>query len=88
MTEKKVYTKGDVIVQEIKIGDIHYEYEYNVGIKSEVVTLPEKDSNGYWSWQSKNLSTGKIIEYGVHEMYSHYGPNLYNSPVYEVNVWM
>lgn len=30
------YTKGNVIVEKIKIGDIHYEYEYGIGIKSEV----------------------------------------------------
>jgi len=25
----KTYTKGNVIVEEIKVGDIHYEYEMN-----------------------------------------------------------
>jgi len=36
----KTYTKGNVIVEEIKVGDIHYEYELGVGIKCEVTTLP------------------------------------------------
>lgn len=82
------YTKGNVIVEEIKIGDIHYEYEYGVGIKCEVVTLPVRDEDGLWLWKSKNLTTGDIIDYGVHEKYSHYGPNLYNHEAYHVKYYV
>ena len=46
------HTKGNVIVEEIKIGDIHYEYEYGTGMKCEVLTLPIRDDNGLWEWKS------------------------------------
>ena len=78
------HTKGNVIVENIKIGDIHYEFEYGVGKKSQVITLPIKNQDGLWEWQSTNLTTGKIINYAVHEKYSHYGPNLYDYEAYEV----
>jgi hypothetical protein len=29
----KTYTKGNIIVEDIKVGDIHYEFEYSLGIK-------------------------------------------------------
>jgi hypothetical protein len=80
----KTYTKGNVIVEEIKVGDIHYEYEWNVGAKCEVLTLPSRDENGYWTWTSKNLTTGKTMDYGVSEEYPHYAPNLYDYPAYNV----
>ncbi len=76
------YTKGNVIVENIKIGDIHYEYEYGMGIKSKVISLPVRDESGFWSWQSQNLKSGIIINYGVRENYSHYGPNLYDYEAY------
>lgn len=76
------YTKGNIIVEEIKIGDIHYEFDYGYGIKSEVLTLPERDDEGYWTWASKNLKDDAIINYGVSEKYAHYGPNLYDYEAY------
>lgn len=76
------YTKGNIIVEDIKIGDIHYEFEHNVCIKSEVLTIPDRSEEGYWTWESKQLSNGEIIHYGVHEKYVHYGPNLYDNKVY------
>ena len=78
----KTYTKGDVIVEDIKVGDIHYEYEFGMGVKSKVISLPTRDDTGYWSWQSKNVNTGVVIDYGVQEGLSHYAPNLYNYEAY------
>ena len=80
-------TKGNVIIENIKIGDIHYEFEYGIGIKCEVISLPQRDENGYWTWKSKNLNSGRIIDYGVNEKYSHYGPNLYDYVAYNVKEW-
>jgi len=77
------YTKGNIIVENIKIGDIHYEYHYNIGIKVEVISKPIKNDNK-WSWQSKQISTGEIINYLVTEGLSHYGPNLYDYEAYSV----
>lgn len=80
------HTKGNVIVENIKIGDIHYEFEYGVGIKSKVITLPVREENsdgeGYWTWQSEQISNGNIINYGVNEKYAHYSPNLYDYEAY------
>lgn len=81
-------TRGNVIVENIKVGDTHYEYEYNLGIKCEVVTLPVRDSEGYWTWKSKNLTTGKEIIYGVREGMSHYSSNLYDYEAYKVKTWV
>ena len=78
------HTKGNVIVENIKIGDIHYEFEYGIGIKTEVITLPtfeQQEDGKLWTWKSKK-SDGSIINYAVHEKYSHYGPNLYDYEAY------
>ncbi len=81
-------TRGNVIIENIKVGDIHYEYEYGVGIKSEVVSLPVKDESGLWEWESKNVKTGKIIKYAVKEGFEHYSPKLYDFEAYIVNTWI
>ena len=81
-------TKGNVIVESIKVGDIHYEFEYGLGIKCEVITLPVRDEKGYWSWKSKNLTTGEEITYGVTEGLEHYSSNLYNYEAYKVSKWI
>jgi len=81
-------TKGNVIVENIKVGDIHYEFEYNIGIKCEVITLPVRDNKGYWTWESRNLKNNTVIKYGVTEGLSHYGPNLYDYEAYKVKTWI
>lgn len=78
-------TKGNVKTEDIKVGDIHYEYEYGCFIKSQVITEPkltEYEGGGYWTWEAKNLLTGRIINYGCREGYSHYAPNLYDYEAY------
>jgi hypothetical protein len=77
------HTKGNIIVEEIKIGDTHYEFEYGMCIETKVLTLPVRDDEGYWSWKSVSVKNEKIIDYGVHEKYSHYAPNLYDCIAYE-----
>jgi len=86
--KNKTYTKGNVIVEDIKIGDIHYEYEYGVGIKCEVISLPIRSDEGYWSWKSKNCNSGGEIDYGVTEGLSHYSANLYDYEAYNVRVYI
>lgn len=90
MKDTKTYTAGNVIIEDIKIGDIHYEYDFGCGIKCEVVTLPipEKDDDGtLWTWRSKNVNRNApddIIDYAVHSKYAHYGPKLYDYEAYQV----
>jgi hypothetical protein len=84
----KTRTKGDVIVEEIKVGDIHYEYEYGMGIKCEVITLPTLNDDEQYEWRSKNVNSGDIINYLVDPRHSHYGPNLYDYEAYKVNVYI
>lgn len=78
------HTKGNVIVEEIKVGDIHYEYELGCGIKCEVLSKPIMDEDGNWSWKSKNVNTGKEVKYFINPKYSHYSPNLYDYEAYRV----
>ncbi len=86
----KTYTKGDVIVEDIKLGDIQYEFDYGLGIKSEVIELPtfmpditpEAEGDGMWTWKNKCVHTGEIITYGVRPKYSHYGPRVYTTEAY------
>jgi len=73
-----VHTKGNIIVDNIKIGDIHYEFSYSMGTKVEVLTLPTRNDEGLWTWKSRNVTTGYIIDYSVHEKFTQYSPNLYD----------
>lgn len=57
MTIKKTSTRGNVIVEDIEVGDIHYEFEYGTGIKSEVITLPTIDEHGNYVWKGKNVNS-------------------------------
>ncbi len=86
------YTKGNIIVEDIKVGDVHYEFEYGMGIKCKVLTLPQftinSDGEKYWKWTSENLLTGNVINYGVTENYAHYAPNLYDHEAYICNNWI
>ena len=78
------HTKGNVIVEQIKVGDIHYEYEYGIGIKCEVLTKPTLDEDGNWIWKSKNVTSGAEINYLVNPKYTHYSSNLYDYEAYTV----
>lgn len=84
----KTYTRGNVIVEDIKVGDIHYQYELGVGIKSQVLTLPVKNDNECWSWKSKNLTSEKEIEYSIHEKYYQAAPELYDYEAYQVKIYI
>lgn len=78
-----VLTKGNVIVNKLQIDDIIYEFQWNFCIKSKVITLPQRDSQGYWTWKCETLSNGKIIDYGVSEEHPHYAPNIYDFEAYQ-----
>ncbi len=68
-------------MEDIKLGDRHYEFEYGTYIESVVTKLPERDESGYWTWES-TTERGKIIGYGVRGGHSHYGPKLYDHMAY------
>ena len=80
----KTYTKGDVIVEDIRIGDIHYGYLYNFGVKLQVLTRPFINGDGNWEWKVRRISDGKILTYVVSTRYPHYSANLYTYKAYEV----
>jgi hypothetical protein len=86
-TRTKTHTKGNVIVEDIKIGDIHYEYEYGIGIEVEVISEPVKNDKS-WTWKSVNKRTGKEIDYSVTEGLEHYSANLYDYKAYMVKQWI
>ncbi len=82
-------TKGNIIVEEIKVGDIHYEYDLGFGIKCEVITKPVFNKEAeIWEWKSKNCKTGKIIDYAVNSKYQHYSSNLYDYEAYKVKYYI
>lgn len=78
----KTHTRGNIIVEEIKIGDIHYEFDYGMYIKSEVITKPILNEEGNYIWKSKKKNSEEIINYLVNPKYSHYSPKLYNYMAY------
>lgn len=86
--DSKVYTRGNVLVNEIQIGDIHYEFDYGVGIKCEVLSKPVRNEEGQWTWKSKNIVSGGIIDYLVTEGYTHYSPNLYDYEAYKIKEYI
>jgi hypothetical protein len=79
---KAVTTRGNIKVNDIKIGDIHYEFQYGYKVIVEVISLPERDINGLWEWKSKVLETGEIVNYSTHEDYPQYAPKLYDYEAY------
>lgn len=70
-------TRGGVVIEDIKIGDIHYEAEFGVALKVEVITLPKKNEKGQWVWKSKIVNKEEEVDYLVTPGLVHYGPNLY-----------
>jgi len=83
----KTHTKGNIIVEDIKIGDIHYEFAYGFGIEVKVLSLPVMKDNCF-VWESKNVRSGAIVNYAVDPKYSHYGPNIYDYKAYSVSKWV
>lgn len=82
--ESKTHIAGNIIVEEIKIGDIHYEFQYGTYVKSKVITSPTINKEGNWEWQSECLMSGNKILYSVNpdSRFSHYGLKLYNYESY------
>jgi len=75
------HTRGNVIVEEIKVGDIHYEFEYNFCVKTEVITKPTFDGD-CWNWKSKKVNGDTIVNYSVNPNYTHYSSKLYDYEAY------
>lgn len=80
--------KGNVKIENIKIGDIHYEFEMGLGVKSQVLSTPELDENGNYLWRSKNCTTGKEIGYMVNPKYPQHAVNLYDYEAYTVKKYI
>ena len=80
--KKLTKTKGNVIVEDIRVGDIHYEYAYEMCIKCEVVTKPKRNKHNKWEWKSKDTD-GNIIDYLVDPELTHYSANLYDYEAYK-----
>ena len=79
----KTHTRGNVIVENIKIGDIHYEYEYGMCVMSQVLTLPEMNDDGAFEWTSKKINSIGTINYLVDPKYAHYSAKLYDYEAYQ-----
>lgn len=81
----KVTTRGDVIVNEIRVGDTIYEYGYGEEAKTTVKTLPTRNEDGLWEWLGET-EDGSEVRYAVHEDFPHYAPKLYTYPAYGIGV--
>lgn len=86
---KKTKTRGNVIVNDIKVGDVHYEYDFGYGIQCQVTEAPKLE-NGKWTWKSKNLKSGVDINYLIPDINSEnggsnsqFGPKLYDHEAYK-----
>jgi len=75
------HTRGNIIIENIKAGDVHYEFEYNLCLKVTVLTTPLLNGDT-WSWISED-GRGKQIDYVVTKGYSHYAPKLYDYIAYK-----
>ena len=78
----KTRTKGNVIIQDIKKGDKHFEYQGNQGMRCEVLTQPKWVGDA-WEWKSKNLKTGKVIPYRIVHHHTDERPMLYDYPAFK-----
>ena len=79
---KDTITKGGLIINDIKIGNILYEYNFGICIKSKVITKPILKNN-QWKWQCEIIPSGEIINYEVDKQYAHMLCNLYNYEAYK-----
>jgi len=77
----KTMTKGNVIIEELKIGDTIYEYNTGLHCESIVMNLPVLEGDIY-SWYAKEKTTNRIIHYKQNVKYPHYGLNIYTYPAY------
>lgn len=58
-----------------------WECEYGTCLKVEVLTLPKLEDWQY-TWQAKNVETGKVIDYLMTVWMSHYAHALYDYEAY------
>lgn len=79
---RKTRTKGNVIIQNIKKGDKHFEYQGNQGMKCEVLSIPKWDGEA-WEWKSKNLTTGRVTLYRIVHHHTDQRPMLYDYPAFQ-----
>lgn len=84
----QVTKAGEVIVEFIEIGDVHYEFSGDVGCKMTVITEPTLNSAGNYMWESKSLKTGKIHKMMVNPQFPQYAPKLYTQQAYNVKDWI
>lgn len=87
-----VKTRGNIVVEDIKVGDIHYEYGYRreeyVMEVTQVPTRSESSIGAQWTWKAKCIQAphpdyiGNENEFLITEGLEHYGPTLYNYQAY------
>ena len=80
---KPICTKGNIEVEKIKIGDIHYDFQGKFIREVRVLSLPKRDDTGFWSWESIGVKNEEVYQYSVNESLPQEGPNLYDYIAYE-----
>ena len=71
-------TNGNIIVENINVGDVHYEHRNGLCVKSVVTSKPTLNDDGFWVWESKNVFSGEILKYNASGTYTEYNPVIYD----------
>jgi hypothetical protein len=78
--QNDIFAKGgQVAVNRLQPGDRFTEWAYGIRMDCQVLTKPQRDGSGSWTWKAKLLSNGETVDYCVTEGYQHYGPELFKS---------
>ena len=83
---KETKTGGNIIIQNLKVGDIIHDYDFNINISSKVISKPVWDG-WYWTWTNKIIDhptksrLNKIITYHQAHDKSGYRLKLYTKEV-------
>src|SRR5438128_990324 len=74
-------------LSKMKIGDVFYECEMGLNIRSRVMSEPVVSNDGYEGrrvlrWAAENTEDGSSVDYMLTEGLDHYGPRIYDAPQY------
>ncbi len=83
-TTTKTFTKGNIIIENLKCGDVIYEFGYNMCIKSTITKEPTL-VDGIWYFDSLIEGKNETINYAQSTEYPHYGLNIYDCMAYTVS---
>jgi len=54
-------------VRKLRIGDRTFEYYRGIAVECEVITTPQRDEKGIWTWKAKRVHCEGIVDYAISE---------------------